>query len=325
MSYSYLLSLQSNYATRHKCHICGNMWQASMLEIATGRGVGGPHPFRGWGYPPFVWQAGCVGRVANRRPPSAIPGTTRRPGFGIREMRIPAHGFRIVNRGLQYANGWCTVRPMTKFDHLIADEPETTVTAASKASVASAKPAAGKAAKAAAESPTASEKPKTGRPSSFREDYHPDRAMDYALLGMTNQEIADALGIHLDTLHDWRRKYPAFSYALKAGKEVADGKVARSLYRKAKGATIRAIKAGPDGQPLFDDEGKPVYVDVELPGDTTAQIFWLKNRRSNQWRDKQAVEHTGADGKDLIPETDANELARRVAFLLQSSVQEQHP
>lgn len=208
---------------------------------------------------------------------------------------------------------------MSKFDHLIDDTPETPVKAASKASVASAK---GKATKAAAKSHSPSEKPKTGRPSSFREDYHPDRAMDYALLGMTNQEIADALGIHLDTLHDWRRKYPAFSYALKAGKEVADGKVARSLYRKAKGATIRAIKAGPDGQPLYDDDGKPVYVDVELPGDTTAQIFWLKNRRSNQWRDKQSMEHTGADGKDLIPETDANELARRVAFLLQSSVQE---
>ena len=324
MGYSYLLSLQSNYATRHKCHICGNMWQASMLEIATRRGVGDPTPLGGGGTPLRVasWMCGSCGK-----PKTTVGDSRNHPATGIRISRIPNPGSRLPNReqGLQYANGWSTVRPMTKFDHLIADEPETTETAASKASVASAKPAAGKAAKAAAESPTASEKPKTGRPSSFREDYHPDRAMDYALLGMTNQEIADALGIHLDTLHDWRRKYPAFSYALKAGKEVADGKVARSLYRKAKGATIRAIKAGPDGQPLFDDEGKPVYVDVELPGDTTAQIFWLKNRRSNQWRDKQAVEHTGADGKDLIPETDANELARRVAFLLQTSVQEQQP
>lgn len=127
-----------------------------------------------------------------------------------------------------------------------------------------------------------------------------DRAKDLCLMGATDEEIANILEIHKDTLYTWKLKYPEFSDALKDGKEIADAKVARSLYKRANGF-------------VGDD-------DKYFPPDPTSCIFWLKNRRRNQWRDKQDVEHTGKDGSAL-PQTDPMEVARSLAFILnQASV-----
>lgn len=82
--------------------------------------------------------------------------------------------------------------------------------------------------------------------------------------------------------------------ALKAGKGVADDRVERSLYERAAGFRVEAVK-------IFMPAGakEPVYapyIEHHAP-DTTAAIFWLKNRRPEQWRDKQSHEH------DLSKET----------------------
>jgi hypothetical protein len=162
-----------------------------------------------------------------------------------------------------------------------------------------------------------------GRPTKFKPEFV-EQAFNLTLLGLTDPEMASVFGVSVDTLHEWRKVYPEFSESCKAGKEDADAKVARSLYRKAKGAEIVAIKMGPDGQPMYAEDGKPVLIGVQMPGDTRAQEFWLRNRRKLNWRDKQEIEHTGKDGEPLVPQANENEIARRVAFLLTNGVKQEN-
>lgn len=82
--------------------------------------------------------------------------------------------------------------------------------------------------------------------------------------GLTDEQIAKNMGIRRSTLADWKKKYSDISDTLKKGKEVVDYEVENALLAKA------------------------------LSGDTTAIIFWLKNRRSQTWRDKQNVEMSGS-------------------------------
>ena len=81
--------------------------------------------------------------------------------------------------------------------------------------------------------------------------------------GLTDEQIAHNIGISRSTLKEWKKKYPALSAALKKSKEVADREVENALYKKA------------------------------LSGDTTAIIFWLKNRRPEDWRDKRETQLSG--------------------------------
>ena len=107
--------------------------------------------------------------------------------------------------------------------------------------------------------------------------------------GLTQKQIADNLGINVDTLIEYKKKYPDFSEALKKGKEVVDIEVENALLKKALGYTImlRKQKVTKDGDVVDIEE------EVHIPPDTTAQIFWLKNRRKQQWRDKVEVEKMG--------------------------------
>lgn len=78
--------------------------------------------------------------------------------------------------------------------------------------------------------------------------------------GLTDEQIAKNMGVSYSTLKDWKNKYSAILAALKKGKEVVDYQVENALLSSA------------------------------LEGNTTAQIFWLKNRRPDKWRDKQKEE-----------------------------------
>ena len=94
--------------------------------------------------------------------------------------------------------------------------------------------------------------------------------------GLTDEQIATNAGIATATLYDWKKRYPEVSEALKKGKEVVDIQVENALLKRALGYTYTTIK--------------------EVVPDTTAQIFWLKNRRPDRWRDKQDIEHSGQIG-----------------------------
>lgn len=122
-----------------------------------------------------------------------------------------------------------------------------------------------------------------------------------AQLGATDAEIADFFGVARFTITRWKVRHPEFGEALRVGKDAPDQRVVRSLFHRAVGYDYveqQAIKVVD-----YDSSGKKVgervvVVEVErhVPADTTAQIFWLKNRDKENWRDKQTHEHTGKDG-----------------------------
>lgn len=106
--------------------------------------------------------------------------------------------------------------------------------------------------------------------------------------GLTDEQISGNAGINPATLYDWKKKYPKISEALKKGKEVVDIQVENALLKRALGYSYREVKVEEDS------DGQKVTTTIkEVVPDTTAQIFWLKNRRPDKWRDKRDVEHSG--------------------------------
>lgn len=129
-----------------------------------------------------------------------------------------------------------------------------------------------------------------GRPTKYKPEFV-KQAEKLCALGATDVDIADFFEVDPVTVYRWSAAHAEFCKALKVGKEVADERVQRSLYHRAVGYSHDAVK-------IFMPAGakEPVYAPYRehVPPDTTAGIFWLKNRRKEDWRDK--IEHTGPDG-----------------------------
>ena len=103
--------------------------------------------------------------------------------------------------------------------------------------------------------------------------------------GLTDEQIAGNIGINTSTLYDWKNKFPKISETLKKGKEVVDIQVENALLKRALGYDFqetRVEKSDKDGT-------KIIQTLKHIPADTTAQIFWLKNRRPDKWRDKPEI------------------------------------
>ena len=107
--------------------------------------------------------------------------------------------------------------------------------------------------------------------------------------GLTDEQIFKNLGISRDTFYKYKEKYTDFSDALKKGKEVADIEVENALFKREIGykykEVIKEVKE--------IDGKKTTYIKEvvkEMPGDVGAQIFWLKNRKSSKWKDKQDID-----------------------------------
>ena len=143
-----------------------------------------------------------------------------------------------------------------------------------------------------------------GRPSSFRPEY-PEQAFKLCLLGATDVELARFFEVAEATISNWKNAHPEFLEALKEGKEQADAKVAQSLYHRALGYSHSAVKIVADAK--TGAEHIVPYTE-RFPPDTTACIFWLKNRRPDMWRDKQTHEHSGTvnTGVLMVPESPEN-------------------
>jgi hypothetical protein len=131
---------------------------------------------------------------------------------------------------------------------------------------------------------------KTGRPTKYKDNI-PDRAYRLCLLGLTNEELALAFDVNVDTIHEWRKVHPAFSDALRRGRRDADAGVAVSLYRRAIGYSH------PDTKIFMTKEG-PVTVPItkHYPPDVKAAIYWLTVRQKERWQASLTMEHTGKDG-----------------------------
>lgn len=117
----------------------------------------------------------------------------------------------------------------------------------------------------------------------------PDMARSLALLGASQEEMATAFGVCRKTITTWSREYPLFKQAILDGRVAADAIVGKRLYERALGYDC------PEDKIFYDSkEAKPVIVPTvrHYPPDTTAAIFWLKNRHPDKWRDRHVVDQT---------------------------------
>ena len=134
-----------------------------------------------------------------------------------------------------------------------------------------------------------------GRPTSYKPEYA-ERAKELCERGATDVELAEEFDVSVRTLHRWKGDHEEFCHALKAGKQPSDDRIERSLFERASGFVYKEqqaikIKIGP-----HEEKIEIVEVERQAPPDTTAMIFWLKNRRPAEWRETKAVELTGANG-----------------------------
>ena len=141
------------------------------------------------------------------------------------------------------------------------------------------------------------------------------RIEGWARDGLSSEQIAHNMGIAVTTLRDWMSKYDLISIAIKKGKAPVDLEVENAMYKSAIGHKItvkKAVKIKTKKQ-LKDkgtiEEEHIEWVDEEqyVPPNVTAQIFWLKNRRPEQWRDKREVVadvQTGVQIIDDVPGSD---------------------
>lgn len=106
--------------------------------------------------------------------------------------------------------------------------------------------------------------------------------------GLTDEQISNNLGISTTTFYEYKNKYPEFSETLKKGKEVVDYEVENALLKRALGYEYKETTK----ESRWNKE-KEIYemvitkeVTKQVVPDTVAQIYWLKNRKPKQWRDK---------------------------------------
>lgn len=122
-----------------------------------------------------------------------------------------------------------------------------------------------------------------GRPTAFKIEYI-EQAKKICWLGAIDKQLADIFEVSEKTLQTWKKKHPDFLHALKEGKAIADGTVIQSLFNRANGCVTTEDK---------EIGGVVVTLEKTFPPDTTACIFWLKNRQPANWRDKTDQEVSG--------------------------------
>ncbi|MEG1705071.1 MAG: transposase [Clostridia bacterium] len=128
--------------------------------------------------------------------------------------------------------------------------------------------------------------------------------------GASDEFIYTNLKISKDSFYEYKKKHSDFSDTLKDSKEIIDAKVENALLKRALGYKFDEITKERAIDPTTAREHVIVtkIVTKEVQPDTTAQIFWLKNRKSNVWRDKQEVEHSGKVGiEEYIKKVEDND------------------
>lgn len=160
---------------------------------------------------------------------------------------------------------------------------------------------------------------KRGRPSKYPKGYaadFPELGRKLALLGATDEEIAGVFGVSPTAIAEWKVAYPEFAQALTDGKRKADASVADRLFQRAMGYEHDEVDIRVVAGEIVQTPIRKIY-----PPDTTAGIFWLKNRQKAQWRDRVDTELTGKDGGPIeTKDASSADIARRIAFILASGL-----
>lgn len=129
--------------------------------------------------------------------------------------------------------------------------------------------------------------PKTGRPSKFTPEME-RQARFLTARGATDAELAEFFEVSERTLNTWKKVHPEFLLSIKGGKSVADSNVVKALYERAIGYSH------PDSH-VSNFQGVITVTPITkyYPPDTTACIYWTKNRIPEEWRDRQTVDLKG--------------------------------
>lgn len=119
-----------------------------------------------------------------------------------------------------------------------------------------------------------------GRPTDYRKEYC-EQVEKLCKLGATDKEIADFFEVTEQTINNWKLEHNEFFESLKKGKQIADAEVADKLFKRATGYSHDEVDVK-----MFEGQIILTPLIKHYPPDTTAAIFWLKNRQRDKWRDK---------------------------------------
>lgn len=127
-----------------------------------------------------------------------------------------------------------------------------------------------------------------GRPSKYHSNVEPKLLLieAWARDGVTEADICKNLDVNNTSWIEYKKEYPELAKALKNGREVIDVMVENALLKAALGYEYTE-------EELNKMTGKPIELRKTAHPNTTALIFWLKNRKPKEWRDKQELEHSG--------------------------------
>lgn len=122
--------------------------------------------------------------------------------------------------------------------------------------------------------------------------------------GLTNEQIADNLGIGKTTFYRMIKEHSELLEHLKKGKEVIDYEVENALLKRALGYKYeeKTYESIYNKELDMYTEKLTKRVTKQVAPDTTALIFWLKNRKPKQWRDKVDIE--GESNKETLDKLD---------------------
>jgi len=126
-----------------------------------------------------------------------------------------------------------------------------------------------------------------GRPTKYKAEYA-EQAKKLCELGATDRQLADFFEVSESKLNLWKIDNKEFSESLKLGKEAPDALVERSLFQRAMGYSHEE-----DDIRVVNGELVITPIIKHYPPDSTSLIFWLKNRKKDDWRDKQEIEQSG--------------------------------
>ena len=143
------------------------------------------------------------------------------------------------------------------------------------------------------------------RKSKYDPKYHVPWVKGLAARGYSVQEMAADMGVATSTLNKWIKENEELSDALKKGRSFSDTQVELSLYKRAIGG-FKITEKKTIVSSAANGEQKPVRVEVvekDVPPDTTAGIFWLKNRRPDLWRDRQDINVESDEWVDALKAT----------------------
>lgn len=149
---------------------------------------------------------------------------------------------------------------------------------------------------------------KRGRPPSFKTEYI-ELAFNYSLLGATDKQLSVYFSVNELTINRWKKRHPEFCKAIKDAKEKADGEVTKSLFKRATGYIGKKTVTATDKGIVTDTK----VVDDYVGPDTTACIFWLKNRQKETWRDRHDV---GLSGHLALGEMSEDEIKQELTALV---------